>query len=303
LALHTTIRAPGDLTGTPDPDIGLGSMESVTYVTEEEKVRLQMFEKLEQLKKILKNKRCRLTWQDRERHEMVRDFMNMKLKDWKRSRKECAHVVADSRGKGKHTERMIRRWARSWEKEGEIERSRRGRDAKAISWLEDEVVAMNVRQWLQEKGEEVTSQKLADAFEEILREEEQSGVREVIEEAFEEVHREEIERREGRHGRKVSIKARTAREWLNRLGYRWKNVKKGVYVDGHERVDVVEYRKIFVKQFMEMSKYAREWEEVKDEKGDVTKLRKVEKVIENDYGDGREIVFVTHDESTFCDAS
>src|SRR6266516_856719 len=248
----------------------LKDVEIVKYVTEEEKVR----QKLNQLKKLLKSRRCGLAPQDRERHEMVRDFLNMKVKNWERSRTECAHVVADSRGKGRHTERMIKRWARSWEKEGWIERSRRGRNTKAISLLEDEVVAMKVRQWLQEKGEEVTSKKLADAFEEILREEKECGVGEVIEEAFAEVHREELDRREGKYGGKVSIKARTAREWLNRLGYRWKNVKKGVYVDGHERADVVEYRKVFVKEFMEMAKHVRECEEVRDEKGDVTGLRK-----------------------------
>ena len=33
----------------------------------------------------------------------------------------------------------------------------------------------------------------------------------------------------------------TARKWLARLGWIWGRDRKG-YVDGHERVDVVEYR-------------------------------------------------------------
>ena len=35
---------------------------------------------------------------------------------------------------------------------------------------------------------------------------------------------------------------RTAREWFRRMEYRWIDLKKGVYKDGHERPDVVAYR-------------------------------------------------------------
>ena len=35
---------------------------------------------------------------------------------------------------------------------------------------------------------------------------------------------------------------KTAREWFRRKGYHWSDLKKGVYNDGHERKDVVEYR-------------------------------------------------------------
>ena len=39
-----------------------------------------------------------------------------------------------------------------------------------------------------------------------------------------------------------NIRARTARRWLANLGFEWKKVVKGIYVDGHERKDVVAYR-------------------------------------------------------------
>lgn len=39
------------------------------------------------------------------------------------------------------------------------------------------------------------------------------------------------------------IRARTARRWLNKLGLSYKIFSKSVYLDGHEREDVVEYRK------------------------------------------------------------
>ena len=38
---------------------------------------------------------------------------------------------------------------------------------------------------------------------------------------------------------------RTARKWFRRKGYRWTDLKKGVFKDGHERSDVVAYRNDF----------------------------------------------------------
>ena len=42
------------------------------------------------------------------------------------------------------------------------------------------------------------------------------------------------------------ITSRTARNWLKKLGYSWKDITKDVFVDGHERDDVVRYRKDFL---------------------------------------------------------
>jgi hypothetical protein len=38
------------------------------------------------------------------------------------------------------------------------------------------------------------------------------------------------------------IRARTARRWMKKMGFVYNTVKKGVYIDGHEREDVVNYR-------------------------------------------------------------
>ena len=35
------------------------------------------------------------------------------------------------------------------------------------------------------------------------------------------------------------------------MGFRYKNYHKGIYVDGHERKDVVEYRQQFISQMVE----------------------------------------------------
>jgi hypothetical protein len=225
--------------------------------------------------------------------------MKLKLKDWETSRKKCAHKVAQGRGKGGWVERGLLCWVRGWQDKKIVERSKRGRHSKLISWLEDERVAIKVRNWVKEKGEEVTSQTLSAAFGEILKEvENATEVEKLVEETFERVRDEEVERTEKGYTRKESLQARTAREWLNKMGYRWKSIKKGIYIDGHEREDVVQYRSKFLDRWYEMQPYVREWEEVKEEvEGEVrvTGLRKKEKTILN----ATEIILVTHDESTF----
>jgi len=44
----------------------------------------------------------------------------------------------------------------------------------------------------------------------------------------------------------VGLLERTAWHWLYKLGWWRTRLKKGVYMDGHERDDVKEYRKVFL---------------------------------------------------------
>jgi len=48
-------------------------------------------------------------------------------------------------------------------------------------------------------------------------------------------------------GRRIS--KQYARRWLVKLGYELKEVRKGMYIDGHEHTDVVEYQKNFLMEF------------------------------------------------------
>ena len=45
-----------------------------------------------------------------------------------------------------------------------------------------------------------------------------------------------------------SISERTAARWLRQLGFEPASTKKGVYINGHERSDVVEYRKLYLRK-------------------------------------------------------
>jgi len=53
----------------------------------------------------------------------------------------------------------------------------------------------------------------------------------------------------GIHKRSISVW--TARCWLKRLDWRFGPRKNGMYVDGHEREDIVAYRAAFVKRWLE----------------------------------------------------
>jgi hypothetical protein len=90
------------------------------------------------------------------------------------------------------------------------------------------------------------------------------------------------------------IRSRTARTWLKRLGYNWQDVKKGVFLDGHERDDVVEYRQKFLEDMHRLLPCLVEF--VAD--GSIQ-----EKVYPADGTvggpDRRPIVMITHDESIF----
>ncbi|KIJ43225.1 hypothetical protein M422DRAFT_253429 [Sphaerobolus stellatus SS14] len=56
-------------------------------------------------------------------------------------------------------------------------------------------------------------------------------------------------------GQKIS--ERCARRWLFKLGYELCEAKKGMYVDGHEHPDVVEYRKEMLDAFVPLERYRR----------------------------------------------
>ncbi len=90
------------------------------------------------------------------------------------------------------------------------------------------------------------------------------------------------------------IRPRTARLWLNKLGYRYTDIKKGVFLDGHERPDVVEDRGQFLGELERLSPYLVEFQE----DGSM-----VPKEYPPDCAVGgpnrRPCILITHDESTF----
>ena len=87
----------------------------------------------------------------------------------------------------------------------------------------------------------------------------------------------------------VNVSVPTAVRWMHELGLRYIDFRRGVYNDGHEREDVVQYRELFLRR---MEGYQRRMATFVDEN--------LEIVIEPELNDGeRKLVLVTHDESCF----
>jgi len=98
--------------------------------------------------------------------------------------------------------------------------------------------------------------------------------------------------------KKLGTKARgihvcTARRWLHKLSWRYMQKKKGMYIDGHEREDVVEYRKKFVERWKEYEKRF----VIYDNKGKVFSTPTGFPVPQPAFR--FRLILVTHDESTF----
>lgn len=88
------------------------------------------------------------------------------------------------------------------------------------------------------------------------------------------------------------IKVRTARNWLKKMSWRYTRKKNGMYVDGHEREDVVAYRNTFIERWRDYEKCFF----IYDNDGNVLSTPVGFPV--HQVGRFR-LILVTHDESTF----
>ena len=98
---------------------------------------------------------------------------------------------------------------------------------------------------------------------------------------------------DGTIDRRSGIRLKTARKWLNRLGYKWKEVQKGVFFDGHKREDVVEYKEIL----NEMKKLLSYLVEFSEDGSMISK--KYSEDCAMDRLNRRPVIMITYDGSTF----
>lgn len=90
---------------------------------------------------------------------------------------------------------------------------------------------------------------------------------------------------------KPSISERTARRWLNRLSWRYKRKQNGMYIDGHERPDVVADRVAFCKRWAD---YEKRFVKFDNEGNELPRPQGFSVP-----GKPFRLILVTHDESTF----
>ena len=87
-----------------------------------------------------------------------------------------------------------------------------------------------------------------------------------------------------------SVSLRTAVHWLRHLGFKPRSHKKGVYIDGHEREDVVKHRIEYLKVMAELSKSHKPPPQCSDEEPRVRDEADEEK---------KTLVVLFHDESIY----
>ena len=119
-----------------------------------------------------------------------------------------------------------------------IKEEKQGCYTKSQLWFNDEGIQLAVRECISLSGNKLSVQKLAKAVGDQLDPQ-------TVTKTFQ-----EILKRESTLGENstellplgLQIKVRTARNWLKKLGLHYYTISKNVYIDGHERKKVVEYR-------------------------------------------------------------
>lgn len=233
------------------------------------------------MQRYLKSKRCRLRGKDLQRHLQVLEFMRFQRHGlqktiWSKSRMELAYLVAAGAESGRRVALRIIHDERKWIQKRQIDSREQRKQAMLLSQLTDEGTLLAIREFIANAGDTVSSHSMAVAITKYWASCDTA------------VHAE-------KHVNSVSrvLKSRTAANWLNKLGYRYKEVKKGIYKDGHEREDVVTYRQeVFIPALEELKPFMVRWQ--------VADNGILEMIVPDNLPPGqRPIILVTHDESTF----
>jgi hypothetical protein len=187
--------------------------------------------KLIKLEEILSGNLKKMMAYDYLRYRAVHMF----FKEWKHNNlsKEQAslHSAKIVYSKGSYKAKQIRIWAKCWIEHGILPKSLQGCHQKIKSIIDDEDVIERSLLFIREKGGKVTP-KQYQTF--------------VKQELFSQLGIEES---------KKSISIKTSCVWLRKLGLVPQSKKKGIYFDGHEREDVIEYRKEFLDKMLIYEKF------------------------------------------------
>jgi hypothetical protein len=135
--------------------------------------------------------------------------------------RDASLITAKSQGFGVYRARAIRTWLHNFLRTGKLPLCLAGRYNSSI--LNDEDIAEGIQLCLVEIAKDgyIRAQDIVDH-----------------------VATPEVQHELGSKSRGITVQ--TAQRWLKTMGWRYGKKKKGMYIDGHEREDVVEYRKGFV---------------------------------------------------------
>lgn len=230
----------------------------------------------------------------RGRLELVLGFLRLYAAEGYTEWVKNADIIAKSAGKGPWMSRQIREWVIAFTKDNSDLPTEYGKFNGSI--LEDEDLAQEIHLHLQTLGPWVCAQDVVNYM--------------------------SSDEMKSRLNLKQGISLRTAQRWTRKMDYRWKSEPKGMYSDGHERDDVVEYRQnVFLPRWAAYAERTRKWHkkggEESGEQSDTASQpepKKTKRQLEEEKweeweeeaersfvatADGKVIVIWRHDESIF----
>ena len=212
-------------------------------------------------------------------------FLKVQVRKSDYTQKETARQVAECYSQGSYVAEKIVIWKIQWMTTRTIEERKIGFHTKFFSWFNDKGIQLAVRKCISCSGDKLFASKLAKVIEEYLG---SQTVTNTVESILEQEAASE-ENNSSQLPPNLKIRVRTARNWLKRLELHYHTISKNVYIDGHEREDVVEYRQ---KNFLPTWASFERRMVLFSEDGSWTKLLGLKE------GE-KPLVLVTHDESTF----
>ena len=180
--------------------------------------------------------------------------------------RKASMIVAKAQGAGSNRARNVRRWIIEFINEGELPLHSYCYNRPTV--LEHEDVAQEIQERLTEraksgfiKADDVCDIIASNAIQRIFA---RLGVK------------------------KANISLSTAKRWLAKLNWKYGKKVNGMYIDGHERDNVVAYRDAFVNRWAEYDRRFHIWNN-----------RDVDAMLTHPPCNPLPLILVTHDESTF----
>lgn len=262
------------------------------------------------LKRVLKSKKSPLCGQKHVRALQVLEFLRFQKlgltkATWNLPRMEIAKNIAATSGQSRKTALRIIHNEREWIQTRTMSSGQQGKSRHLVSLLNDEGTQLAVREYLAGAGETVTAHSLAVAISKFWQTGQfplggtnstpaASVITNTQQQELLGPNSQPIFNNGESIGKlKSTLSQRTASLWLRKLGYKYNEVKKAVYKDGHERDYVVAYRQNeFLPALAALDQRLVKWKH--GEGGEVIMV-----MPENLPDHIRPAILVTHDESTF----
>ena len=178
------------------------------------------------------NRQGKMTKYDFIRYTSLLRYFSL-LKSGKRAMESSLEAADLFPNKSKnYCARKIRKWAEFYMQNQTLPDHSQGKHIKTKSLIFDEDIASKCRQFLKKEiNDAITGQSFAHWINNNLH-------------------------IEADLPRPVQISSKTAVRWLHSLGMNYVKYSKGLYIDGHERPDVVSYRDAFLERMSEHEKFS-----------------------------------------------